>query len=619
MKTVDVLFPQNIEPLSYSVPEELAEAVRPGALVTAEIRKSPKAGIVIGPALSAPKGELKPVAEVVRPDALGEPMRNLIKWIAEYYVCSQGLALKSAMAREFFEPVGQRASKKVREPQAAYHAAELGHAAAAGLGAVLASAERPYYKSFLHLAPSVAQEHAFALAAAGRASGGAIVVAPDMAVVEYLAPAFKDALGDRLALYHSAMSKGARTEAISRMMSGEADVVLGGMMAVFAPMPSVRLICVLHEESTLYKAEGTPRYNARDVAVMRSYLEGATCVLSSICPSVESWHNAATGKYTLIDSSADLGRSKRPKVRIVSLHESKGVITKTLREETARAIASGHRAMVYVNRKGHSMLSCDECGEMVQCKACKIPLVHHKAAGELRCAYCGMSMKPPRTCGKCKGHSLRPTGAGMERALEELAALEPTSVETKGKTRSLDIVMDSESGLAVGTRTITRADMLSCGFSVAGIANADSHLFMPDFRARERAMQDFMYTAGMVGSGGQVIVQTRQPGLPLYQQFRAFNLRRFYEDELAMRVEAGYPPMSRLAVITISTSEAPALTTGRIKGVDVIGPVQAHAAGKAKRWQVMLRSDSRDQLRKAVQMVVKKLGAIKHSVDIDPV
>lgn len=128
-----------------------------------------------------------------------------------------------------------------------------------------------------------------------------------------------------------------------------------------------------------------------------------------------------------------------------------------------------------------------------------------------------------------------------------------------------------------------------------------------------------MYTAGMVGSGGQVIVQTRQPGLPLYQQFRAFNLRRFYEDELAMRVEAGYPPMSRLAVITISTSEAPALTTGRIKGVDVIGPVQAHAAGKAKRWQVMLRSDSRDQLRKAVQMVVKKLGAIKHSVDIDPV
>ncbi len=619
MDFVDIIFPQKVGVLTYSVPERLRDTIRPGVQVAAELRRTLKTGIVLGEAMEVPRGRIKPIADML-PDApeLSTSMLELIRWMAGYYIALEGTVLKSILPGEFWKPVKRRAGG-IKEEQTDYSAFTAPDIETQGLDDIYESLCSKQYRAFLLHAPSTDYERAY-IAQAAKDIEGLIVVCPDLAAMRLLEGPLRESYGERLVLLHSGLNKGARTEALSRIASGEAHAVLGSLMAVHAPLPHVRMIAIAHEESTLYKNESAPRSNARDVGVMRAYLEGATILLSSICPSVESWHNAQSEKYTMLDHSA---KGKRPKVRVMGLYDKDGhnkrggAFSSKLVSAVERAASVGGRALLYVNRKGHSTLRCSECGHIDLCPSCKVPLVYHKKGKTLRCALCGSTDRPGDRCPSCKGHAFESTGVGLERIEEEFKAMRPVGVDTNTRDR-IQLLLDDEARMAVGTRTLTRSDALSQGFLVVGVVNADSFMYQPDFRAQERAMQDFLYAADKTAPDGELLIQSRRPRHILFSNLRSFNLKAFYKREIEQRREPGFPPFTRIALLSIAGEKKPNVDPFGFAEAEVLGPVSAVDRKGKKRFKLLIKAASSTLLQHAVRKALAQLKGRVVEVDVDP-
>lgn len=620
MDFVDIIFPQKVGVLTYSVPEGLLGKVNPGVQVAAELGKTVKTGVVLGKAREVPRGlhrRIKPLADVLD-DApgLSKPHMELLRWMAGYYIALPGTVLKSILPGEFFKPVKRRAGG-VKEGQEPYHVSVDTNIVKDGLDDIKGSIEKDKYGAYLLHAPSTDYERAY-IAQATCGVEGLIVVAPDLASMRLLEGPLRESYGERLVLYHSGLNRGARTEVLSRIASGEAHVVLGSLMAVHAPLPRVRMIAIVHEESTLYKSESAPRANARDVGVMRAYLEGATVVLSSICPSVESWHNAQSEKYTLIDHSV---KGSRPRVRVMGLYDKDGNVgafSKKLISAVEKTAEDGGRALLYVNRKGHSTLRCKECGHIDLCPSCKVPLVFHKKGKSLKCALCGSTGTLTETCPSCNGHAFEPAGVGLERIEEEFRAMRPVGVDTSTRDR-IQLLLDDEARMAVGTRTLTRSDALSHGFKVVAVVNADAFMYQPDFRAQERAMQDFLYAADKTAPGGELLIQSRRPRHILFSNLRSFNLKAFYKRELDQRQEPGFPPFTRIALLTIKGDKKPNVDPFGFDDAMALGPVGAVDRKGKKIFKLLIKAATSALLQQAVRKALAQLKGRVVDVDVDPV
>jgi primosomal protein N' (replication factor Y) len=614
MEFVDVVFPLNLGPLTYKVPESLRDRVRPGSLVEAEVRRSATRGIVLGPG-SRHKGPLKPVSGVVGEGPVFNPaMLGLVRWMAEYYFANEGMVLKTIMPREFFErttPRGQRSPSSEEHP---FSPEALGDAAREGAEEIREHALKKSYATFLLEAPSMRYELSF-LRETLTGLGNALILLPDYAEIDLLAGALAKEIGEeRLALYHAGLSRGRRSREIERIVSGEADVVLGSRGAVFAPLRDVSLIAVLQEESIAYKEEGGVRYNARDVAVMRGYREGAAVLLSSICPSAESYHNAALGKYTLLSPPPP---HLRPRVRVIDVRRGERTISRPLRQAVQTRMDKEEKVLVYVNRKGFSMLQCGDCQHLEACPECNIPMVFYKGKRVIHCGYCGSESSPPDVCPVCQSHELKTVGSGMEKVEEELRELHPVGVDKKRKNL-IEVISEGGGALAVGTKVLTRSPRLSGAFSVVGVVNADGHLYIPDFRASERAFQDLMYAAERVRPGGQLILQSRNPGARIFSHLRTFATGRFFRDELKEREELRYPPFSKMALITLRGKEEPEVPDLSGQKVEVLGPAYALGKGGRRVWKLIIKAPSSAELRPAVHMVLRGLRDRKVLLDVDP-
>jgi primosomal protein N' (replication factor Y) len=525
------------------------------------------------------------------------------------------MVLKTVMPREFFErttPRGQRAPSSEEHP---FSPEALGEAAREGAEEIRERAMKKSYATFLLEASSMRYELSFLLETL-RGLRNVLILLPDYAEIDILAGALaREMGGERLALYHAGLSRGRRSREIERIVSGEADVVLGSRGAVFAPLRDVSLIAVLQEESIAYKEEGGVRYNARDVAVMRGYREGAAVLLSSICPSAESYHNAALGKYTLLSPPSP---HLRPKVRVIDVRRSERTISRPLRQAIQARMDKAEKVLVYVNRKGFSMLQCGDCQHLEACPECNIPMVFYKGKRVIHCGYCGKESSPPDVCPVCQSHELKTVGTGMEKVEEELRELHPVGVDRKRKNL-IEVISEAGGALAVGTKVLTRSPGLSGAFSLVGVVNADGHLYIPDFRASERAYQDLMYAAERVRPGGQLILQSRNPGARIFSRLRAFSTGRFFRDELKEREELRYPPFAKMVLITLRGKEEPRVPDLSGQGVEVLGP--AYVLGKRGRrvWKLIIKAPSSAELRPAVRTVLRALKDRKAVLDVDPV
>lgn len=630
MAFLDVVFPLNIGPLTYRLPEGHAR-LNPGTLIRAQVGKTIRHGVVKGRATSEPAAPSKEIIDVVldKP-VLSAPFMSLLKWMAEYYLSNEGVVLKSMGLIEYLSDLKKTRGTKQETPKPLTPVPELPIASPGIVSSVRRSLLERTYGTFLLHSPSTNHEISYLLEISEGLSN-VIVLVPEIAHIRLLFPFLKERLGERLAVLHGNLSKGRRRDTLQRIISGESDVVLGTRIAVFSPLRSVSLISVFQEQNRSYKNLEGVRYNARDVAVMRAYLENATVFLSSTVPSLESFHNTVKGKYTLLSPPGQVGR---PRVEIINMKTAKKVTPYLSRRSVQAALSSLRKrqgVLFVINRKGYSLIQCSECDTFPSCPECGIPLVFHKKTTLLRCHYCGYSTKAPAVCARCGSTKLETRGAGTERIADDLKKflgtepfrLDRDSMRDDPALRAAHEIM-REDEVVVGTRAL--AGRLREGYGLCVFVNADSKLHHPDFRSHEILFQELCGISEYVRKDGLIIVQTAMPENSLFKFIRSFSFRDFFAKELSARTSLSYPPVSRMIAVTASSR----LDMSRVfrnafnspgEKIDLIGPIHTFRNGYHV-WKVILKSTAKERLtlyaREALRILRAEKG-LRIAVDVDPI
>jgi len=488
--------------------------------------------------------------------------------------------------------------------------------------------------------------------AAGRS---AILLVPEIGLTPAAAAHLDQIFGEQVALLHSGLSAPERAQQWHRIRRGEARIVVGTRSAVFAPVTGLALIVVDEEHDGSYKQEETPRYHGRDVAVMRGKLAGAAVVLSSATPSLESYYNAQSQKYALMELGERVERRPLPEVSVVDMRrefqetEEDRLFSRELLAQIGARLERREQAMILLNRRGYSAaVLCRACGETLQCRNCAIAMTHHKATRRLLCHYCGHQQPVPRACGKCGSEYVFFLGAGAEKLEEQLHAAFPQARigrldrdTVRGRhhlQRVLGQFHAGELDLLVGTQMIAKGHDVH-GVTLVGVVGADLALGFPDFRAAERTFQLLTQVAGRAGRGqtpGRVILQTYFPDHYAIRFAAAHDYRGFYEQELRYRRWMHYPPFTALATVLVrSQNLAQALKVSGLlgrwlekkpqPGLRVLGPAAAPIVRLKRdyRYHFVLKSDSREKLNAVSRAMMDYAGSAGVPrttvvVDVDP-
>jgi primosomal protein N' (replication factor Y) len=460
------------------------------------------------------------------------------------------------------------------------------------------------------------------------AGRSAILLVPEIGLTPAVAADLHQIFGDEVAILHSALSDKERAQQWHRIKNKEARMVVGTRSAVFAPVEDLALIIVDEEHDSSYKQEETPRYHARDVAVVRAKKSNAVVVLGSATPSLESYFNARKNKYTLVELPDRVERRPLPEVEIIDMrlefqetgHEQ--VIARKLAAEIKDRIERKEQVMVLLNRRGYSPVAlCRACGKTLQCQNCAVAMTHHKRENKMVCHYCGFIATVPKTCSHCGSEYVYFLGTGSEKLEEILHGMFPQARiarldrdTVRGHDdfeRTLNALNEGELDVLVGTQMIAKGHDIH-GVTLVGVVGADSALGLPDFRAAERTFQLLTQVAGRAGRGGtpgKVILQTYFQDHYAVQYAAQHDFTGFYEKELRFRSWMHYPPYSALANVLIRSDKLDdALqwsgTLGkwfdqtRHEGVRVLGPATAPIMRLKRdyRYHFVLKSPSREKL-----------------------
>jgi primosomal protein N' (replication factor Y) (superfamily II helicase) len=483
----------------------------------------------------------------------------------------------------------------------------------------------------------------------------AIILVPEIALTLWVGRLCRARLGAGVAVLHSALPEVERAREWWRVRRGEAPVVVGTRSAVFAPVEDLGLVVVDEEQEASYKQEETPRYHGRDVAVVRAKMEGAVALLGSATPSLESFQNARSGKYHLLQLDSRVENRPLASVEIVDLREDfkathkVGPISTKLGEAIRARLASSTQSLILLNRRGYSwFVLCRSCGASIQCQNCSISLAYHKQRSRLECHYCGFTCRVPDTCPKCGSEHVYFFGAGSEQLEEKLrekfpgakvARLDRDSVRTKRAYQQ--VLGDFAAGnidILVGTQMVAKGHDFQ-RVTLVGVVSADSQLSLPDFRAAERTFQLLTQVAGRAGRGslpGEVLVETYYPEHYAIQLAARQDYLSFFEKELQFRRLLHYPPFTALASILVrDTKIENAIRWSRLlsahlapqesRGVKVLGPAAAPIARLKReyRFQFLLKAQKRTQLTRALADLLafaeqREIPQKAILVDVDP-
>jgi primosomal protein N' (replication factor Y) len=475
------------------------------------------------------------------------------------------------------------------------------------------------------------------------AGRSAILLVPEIGLTPAVAADLHQIFGDQVAILHSALSDKERAQQWHRIKNGDARMVVGTRSAVFAPVTDLALIIVDEEHDSSYKQEETPRYHARDIAVVRAKMAGAVVVLGSATPSLESYFNAKKHKYALVELPDRVEQRPLPEVEIIDMRQEfqetghEQVISRKLAAEIQERFDRKEQVMVLLNRRGYSpVVLCRTCGKTLQCRNCAISMTHHKREHKMVCHYCGYTAPVPKACAECGSEYVYFLGAGSEK-LEELlhgmfpqariARLDRDTVRAhEDFERTLNALSEGELDLLVGTQMIAKGHDIH-GVTLVGVVGADSALGLPDFRAAERTFQLLTQVAGRAGRGdspGKVILQTYFQDHYAVQYAARHDFTGFYEKELRFRSWMHYPPYSALANVLIRSDKLDEAlrwsgTLGkwfeqnRHEGVRVLGPAVAPIMRLKRdyRYHFVLKSPSREKLNATLRAMLTYAAALK--------
>jgi primosomal protein N' (replication factor Y) (superfamily II helicase) len=496
----------------------------------------------------------------------------------------------------------------------------------------------------------------------------AIVLVPEIALTPQTVDRFRAAFGDRVAVLHSALSEGERYDAWLALKRGDKRIVVGARSAVFAPLENLGAIIVDEEHESSYKQGETPRYHAREVAIVRAKNEGAITVLGSATPSLESWANATSGKYRLLTLPDRVGGGRLPNVDVIDLRKipvdysgmAQGgidygaVIREPLHDAIVETMSRGEQSILLLNRRGYSsFIQCIDCGAVATCPHCSITLTHHRNPERLVCHYCLHKENPRPDCTRCGGRNLKQRGLGtqqVERLLcERFPAARVARMDvdtTSGKwahTRILDRVAAGEVDILLGTQMIAKG-LDFPNVTLVGVVDADVGINLPDFRASERCFQLLSQVSGRAGrgaKGGRVLIQTRIPSHHAVRFAVAHAYSSFVREELLGRVDPQYPPNVRLVNIVFSGSIEDStaklaihagewlrelIATRAGDAVIVVGPAPCpiERIKRRWRWHVLLKSEHPAELTRVSRYFMERFevpgrAQLRVTLDRDPV
>lgn len=488
--------------------------------------------------------------------------------------------------------------------------------------------------------------------AAGR---GAIVIVPEIALTPQTVGWFRSRFG-HVAVLHSRMTDAQRRSAWLAVKKREARVVVGARSAVFAPVDDLGVVVVDEEHEPSFKQESTPRYHARDVAVMRAKNANAVCVLGSATPALETWQNAKSGRYKHLLLRERVSGGRMPSVEIVDLRlekpDAKGppLFSRRLQELLHETLARGEQTILFQNRRGFApVLWCAACGETVRCVHCDISLTVHRRIRRAVCHSCCEEIAVPGACPSCTAPSLRWLGAGSERVETTVKALAPnarvarmdsdTMLRREDYERVLDRFGAGEIDVLVGTQMIAKG-LDFPRVTLVGIVSADASLHQPDFRAAERTFQLLSQVSGRAGRGelrGRIVVQTSTPTHPAIQLAAKHDYDAFAAHESAMRAELGYPPFGKLVRVVLDDPEAKRVDDGArdlVAGLEpfaesgalsILGPAEAPIGllrGRHRRHVLLKASATSVELagaRAAAAAWIASNARPRAVIDVDPV
>lgn len=479
-----------------------------------------------------------------------------------------------------------------------------------------------------------------------------ILLVPEIALVPALAREVEQRFGDELAILHSGLGSGERRQEWERVRSGEARVVLGPRSALFAPVTDLGLLVVDEEQDTSYKQEVTPRYHARDLALVRGRNARAAVLLVSATPSLESRYNSAHGKLEPLRLTARAGQGTLPEGILVDLREEglsrrPGEVhfSERLRYEITEAVAAGEQIILLRNRRGYApMLLCRACGEDMRCPDCGLPRTYHRREKRLLCHYCGSGLPAPDRCPVCSESALEAIGAGTERVEERFQELFPgvtldvldrdTARRPGGPAALLERFERGDVQVLIGTQMVSKGHHFP-GVALTAVLAADAYLGFPDFRAVERTYNLLTQLAGRAGRGerpGRVVIQTYHPDHYAIQAALRQDDEGFAREELRFRRVFHYPPYSRMVQLLVKDKNRERAWSQMVelssdlaahplfRSVRLSGPAPAPLERLRGEWrfQLLLRSAAGKDLHRLVQEVLPRNPTYDLTIDVDP-
>ena len=495
---------------------------------------------------------------------------------------------------------------------------------------------------------------------------GAILLVPEISLTPQTVQRFRSAFGDSVAVLHSGLSAGERLDAWQALRDGRRRIAIGARSAVFAPVRDLGIVILDEEHEGSYKQSETPRYHARAVAAVRCRREGALCLLGSATPSLESWDNARSGRYVLLELPKRVTEQPLPHVRLIDIRAGESrrsngaeaeparrgpVLSPPLREAIEERLEREEQCILLLNRRGFAtFVQCESCGKVWVCRHCNVSLTYHRRQRSLTCHHCGFREQPPVHCEECEAR-ISYSGIGTEQVEQRLGEAFPaariarmdldTTATKWSHFRILERMRQREVDILLGTQMIAKG-LDFPEVTLVGVINADVGLNLPDFRASERTFQLLSQVAGRAGRGpepGRVLVQTSRPAHFALRAAVEHDYVGFAERELGDRLEPGYPPHRRLANVVVSGRSETRVTdmagmladwarglirTRALFGLDVVGPAPCpidRLRGRW-RWHFLLKAEEARALGSVLRYLAEHHGQpsgdLRIEIDRDP-
>ncbi|MCI0522652.1 MAG: primosomal protein N' [Bacteroidales bacterium] len=651
---------------TYAIPPGLREEVRRGSLVTVSFgqRKS-HTGLVIRLHDRTPEGFTpKEITSLLPPSlAICDRLTDFILWVSEYYMAQQGEVMKAALPSA--ENLRVRAASKEKVISGSSGATQVVPPSE------LTGSQREAYEKINILFKNKEVVLLHGVTSSGkteiyihlineqlRMGKQVLYLLPEISLTTQIIERLQRNLGTSIGVYHSRLTNSARRNVWTRVNNGSLGVVLGVRSSLFLPFRELGLIIVDEEHDPSFKQfDPAPRYHARDAAMMLSRLHGGVTLLGSATPSVESYHNAITGRYGLVELITRYGDVMMPEMLVADTRnfgKKKGApahFTPRLLEAIGDALSKEEQVILFQNRRGFSpYIMCSDCGWVQRCSGCSVSTTYHKGIGRMVCHYCGRSEPLPRECPECHSAVLTTRGFGTEKIEEEIKLLFPAARvarmdqdTTRLRNSSSAILSDFAAGttdILIGTQMISKGLDFE-KLTVVGILDADSMLYFPDFRAFERSFQLMEQVSGRAGRRtrrGRVIIQTADPSHIILRQVLKHDYKAMYRIQLEERELFGYPPFTRIIRIVLKHRDLQELNTsaGRLAdslrrrlGKYVLGP-EFPLIMQVQKWYIktiMVKLGKelsafriKELIRLAVddELKVQRQGILRVHADVDP-